>query len=84
MRAFVPNFPCGPHVLTLLDWMPSKVCGHFESHKQFRPLDRIGELSIQLAVSNREDCHLKSHNWGWNVRVMRHRNEDYLVLKFIT
>ena len=23
----VSNFACGPHVLTLLDWMPSKVCG---------------------------------------------------------
>ena len=21
------NFGCGPHVLTLLDWMPSKMCG---------------------------------------------------------
>jgi hypothetical protein len=67
-----------------LIWMPSKVCGHFEFHKQFWPLDRIGELSIQLAVSSREDCHLKSHNHSWNVKVMRHQNEDDIVPKVIT
>ena len=31
-------------------------CGHFQPHKQFRPMNQTGNCVIRLAIANHENC----------------------------
>ena len=53
-------------------------CGHFQRHRQFWMLDRIGDRLIQLAIVNHEDYHFKFQNRSSIAKLIRGGSEDAL------
>lgn len=76
----------GSRLKTLWSWCllcstvssPTYCARHFHFQKHLRLLDRFGTCLIQLALTNREDCHFKFQNRSWDAKGVRSQSEDSL------